>query len=129
MSVRALVARAQRAAQALMLDTCVITRAGEPVTVGGTVTVPTVTVYEGKCKLQTHRPTASNPDAVDHSWSLLPLELHLPVAGTGDVRANDLVEITDSADPANVGRRLRIRGGDRKTFQSAFRPMVEEVAG
>lgn len=129
MSVRALVARAQRAAEALMLDACVITRAGDPVTVDGTVTVPTVTVYEGRCKLQTHRPSPTNPEAVDHSWSLVPVELHLPVTGTGDVRANDLVEITAAVDAANVGRRLRIRGGDRKSLQSAFRPMVEEVAG
>jgi hypothetical protein len=35
--------------------------------------------------------------------------------------------ITASVDAANVGRVFRVKSGDRKTYATAFRPLVEEV--
>lgn len=112
-----------------MLDTCLIQR------VTGTTTdpdtgevVPTyVTVYEGRCKLQTQGSYASTPAAGEYQWTATPLQLHLPVDGTADVGPDLRVEITASVDAANVGRTFRIRSDDRKTLQTALRCLIEEV--
>lgn len=124
--------RSRKAAGALMLDTC------EIVTIAGTTTdananvIPTYSapVYSGRCKLQQMRGAfPSTPSAGEHVWTLAPLELHLPVVGTENVAVDDLVRVLTSVDPDNVGRVFRVRSGDRKTFQSAIRFQVEEVAG
>jgi hypothetical protein len=120
--------RGRRKAESLMQDSCVIERPGDAQTVDGVVTVPMTAVYTGKCKLQSQRPWPSNPDAGEHSWTLVPLELHLPVSASG-VQPDDRVTITASVDGLNVGRKLRVRAGDRKTFQTALRYLVEEVVG
>ncbi len=123
----------RRAAEALMQDTCVIRpivgEATDPTT--GVVTpVYGAPVYEGKCKLQQPKGGyPSNPDAGEHQWTLVPLFLHLPVDGSGSVEVDHHVEMTGSFDPRNVGRVLRIRSSDRKTFATATRFVVEEVAG
>lgn len=132
MSVLRFVAAGRRHAEALMVDTCTIR------TVTGNTTVPvtgTVTasygdpVYTGKCKIQSASPVRGNPVAGEHVWTLGRTELHLPVAGTGAVTSNQLVEITASVDPANVGRKFRIHSDDRKSLQTAIRVLVEEVVG
>lgn len=113
-----------------MVDTCRI----QPITGNSTdsvtgVVTPTygVAVYEGKCKIQNQRGYPSNPDAGGHNWTLGPLHLHLPVDGTAGVETGHRVEILTSFDASNVGRKFRIRIGDRKTFQSAVRFLIEEV--
>lgn len=120
--------RGRRKAEALMLDTCLIQRPGDAVTVDADVTTPYTTVYEGKCKLQSQRPWPSNPDAGGHQWTVVPLELHLPVTASG-IQPDDLVEITASVDGLNVGRKLSIQAADRKTLQTALRFLVKEIAG
>lgn len=85
-------------------------------------------VYAGRCKLQNQRLRyPSNPEAGEHVWTVGPMELHLPVPGTGAVATGQHVEITGSVDESNVGRVFRVRIGDRKTFQSALRLLLEEV--
>lgn len=123
--------RGQRAAERLMVDTCTIRpitgETTDPTT--GTVT-PTggAAVYEGKCKIQQQRLRyPSNPDAAGHNWTIGPTEIHIPVSGTGGVATGQVCEITASADPENVGRKMRVRIGDRKTHQTAIRLLVEEV--
>lgn len=113
-----------------MVDSCDITRAGDPVTdANGNVTVPTTSVYSGKCKLQTQEGYPSNPDAGEHQWTAATYTVHVPVSGTGGVRVGDTVTVTDSFDPANVDRVFRVESTPRKTFGSAFRLVVEEVTG
>lgn len=114
-----------------MLDTCRVRKVTgnttDPVT--GVVT-PAYgpAVYQGKCKLQQLRGSLpSTPDAGEHRWTVGPLELHVPVTGTGAIQTGMVADILTSVDPANVGRVLRIRIGDRKSFQSALRLAVEEV--
>jgi hypothetical protein len=85
-------------------------------------------VYSGRCKLQQMRGSfPSTPEGGEHRWSVGPLEVHLPVAGTAGVAVGHVVEVAESFDPDNVGRVFRVRGGDRKTFATAVRFQVEEV--
>lgn len=132
MSVVRLVRAGRRQAESLMLDACTI----KPVTsnttnptTGAVTPVYGAAVYTGKCKIQNQRSFPSTPDAGEHKWTLSPNELHLPVVGTAAVDTGHIVEITASAlDPANVGRRFRVKAGDRKSLQTAIRLLVEEVA-
>jgi hypothetical protein len=115
-----------------MVDTCRIQRVTgtttDPVT--GVVSSTYGTVYEGRCKIQRFRGTfPSNPAAGEHSWTVAPIELHVPVAGTAAIGTGDLVVVTASFDPLNVGREFRVRTHDRKSLQSALRLAVEEVVG
>ena len=128
MSALAAVLRGRQRAEALMLDVCTV----QPVTGHTTNPDATVTptygaaVYSGRCKLQTQKAAyPSTPDAGEHQFTVLPLELHLPVAAV--VAVGQLVTVTESVDPVNVGRRFRIRSSDRKTMQTALRCQVEEV--
>lgn len=131
MRVRGFTARAQRMAESLMLDTCrirAVTGNTTNTTTGVAAPIYGAAVYEGKCKVQQMRGALpSTPDAGEHRWTVAPLELHLPVVGTAAVKTDHLVEVLASVDAANVGRKFRIRTGDRKSFQSAVRFAVEEV--
>jgi len=121
--------RGRKAAERLMVDTCTVTRPSTAVTTSatGVVTATTTTIYTGKCKLQVQRMAfAELPDAGDHRFTLAPLEVHVPISAV-DVDTDDQVEITASFDPANVGRKFRVRTSDRKTFQTALRLQVEEL--
>jgi hypothetical protein len=123
--------RGRRRAEAQMLDACTI----RPITGHGpadpdTGVVPTLygaAVYTGKCKIQTQKPFPSTPDAGEHLWTVGPLYLHLPVVGSENVATGHEVQITASVDPANTGRIFRVKSGDRKTYATAYRPLVEEV--
>lgn len=126
-----LVMRGRRQAEALMVDTCrirpVAGNSTDPVT-GVVTTTYGAAVYQGKCKLQRQRGAfPSTPDAGEHRWTVAPLELHLPVVGSGQVETDHVVDVTASIDPENVGRRFRVRSGDRKSLQTAIRFQLEEV--
>lgn len=112
-----------------MVDRCEVVRfSGEPVTnPDGTVTRPSEVVYDGPCKVQSSRPWPTLPDAGEHQWTVNPLEVHFPVAA--DVRTGDVITVSDSLDPLNIGRVLRVTSGDRKSYQTALRVRVEEVTG
>lgn len=121
----------RRKAESLMVDTCVIKPVtGHTTNPDGTVS-PTYgdPVYQGKCKLQQQSSVryASNPNTGEHTYTVGPMELHLPLPGTGQVSTDDRVEITESFDGLNTGRTFRVQIGSRKTFATAFRLLVEEV--
>lgn len=114
-----------------MVDACTVKpvagNATDPST-GVVTTTYGAAVYTGKCKFQRQRGAyPSNPEAGEHRWTVAPLELHLPVAGSGAVSTGHVVEVTASVDPELVGKRFRIRAGDRKTFATATRFSLEEV--
>lgn len=116
-----------------MLDTCRIRKVignTTDTTTGAVTPAYGPAVYQGKCKIQRLRGVLpSTPDAGEHRWSLGPVELHVPVAGSAAIETGMVAEILTSVDPENVGRVFRVRLGDRKTFQSAIRLAVEEVTG
>lgn len=129
---KALIGRARRRAEALMVDECVIRPAvGHTRDELGNVTVEYgAAVYTGKCKIQRFRGQfPSNPVAGEHQHTVSPVELHVPVAGTVAIATGHVVEITASLDAENVGRKFRVRTNDRKSLQSAIRLAVEEVSG
>lgn len=129
-------ARARANAEDLMTDRCVVTRPGESTTDPDTGLPDTGTeqVYQGKCKVQTSGGLASEQTegsaaqamgAVSLVWSLY---MHFPF-GTDGLRAGDVVEIAESANPLLKGRRLRlVSPQSEKTHATACRWNVKEDA-
>jgi len=112
-----------------MLDQCTITRPGEPVTdpETGDVTNSAVTVYEGRCKVQSKDSATSNPEAGGASFTVVSRQVHIP-ANAADVRDGDVVTITASKLNAfTVGKQYRVAGFTPDTFDTAFRLPVKEV--
>src|SRR5438045_283872 len=91
----------RRAAERLMVDTCLIRRRTSEATDPDTgVVTPTYTqVYAGKCRVQQQVPVSRPADIGQDAVWLARLELQLPMSVVG-VQSNDLVTITASAlDP------------------------------
>lgn len=126
--------KARRDAEDLMTDQCTVTRPGESTTDPdtGLPNTDTEQVYAGKCKVQTSGGLASeqtegsaaqNMGAVSLVWSLY---VHFPY-GTPGLRAGDVVEVTESANPLLVGRRFRlVSPQSEKTHATACRWNVKE---
>lgn len=126
--------KARRDAEGLMTDQCTVTRPGESTTDPDTGLPDTGTekVYEGRCKVQTSGGLASeqtegsaaqNMGAVSLVWSLY---MHFPF-DTDGLRAGDVVEVTESANPLLVGRRFRlVSPQSEKTHATACRWNVKE---
>lgn len=134
MSVAAAIDAGRVAAEALMLDTCTITRpgAGKGTWNEGTGTydppAPT-TVYAGKCKVQTRDVQVATPDVAGREAYVVEWTLHLPVVGSEGVRQGDAAMITAAAfDAALVGRTVIVQGPHLGTAKTARRlPVVAEV--
>jgi hypothetical protein len=112
-----------------MLDTCTITRPGEPVTDPdtGDVTNSAETVYAGKCKVQSKDSATSSPEAGEHTFTVVSRQVHIP-ANAADVRDGDVVTITTSRLNAfTVGKQYRVSGFTPDTFDTAARLPVKEV--
>jgi hypothetical protein len=116
-------------AESLMLDTCTITRPGEPVTDPdtGDVTNSAETVYAGKCKVQSKDSATSSPEAGEHTFTVVSRQVHIP-ANAADVRDGDVVTITASRLNAfTVGKQYRVSGFTPDTFDTAARLPVKEI--
>lgn len=128
--------KARRNAESLMIDRCTVSRPGESTTDPSTGLPATGTeqVYEGCCKVQTSGGLASEQTegsaaqamgAVSLVWSLY---VHFPYDTSG-LRAGDVVEVTESANPLLVGRRFRlVSPQSEKTHATACRWNVKEDA-
>lgn len=128
MNPRSLIARGQAAAESLMLDACTVQRVtGTTEDANGVVTPTYSTVYTGKFKLQaSSEQFPSTPQAGQRVWTLITAYAHFPLTATADV--DDVLTVTASVDPANVGRQFRVTANGRKTFATAFRLSVQEIA-
>lgn len=129
----AAVAAGRRAAEALMVDACTITRTASTTTDPdtGQVTRTTTQVHAGKCRFQDFQAAgAPVPQTVGGAGVLVAvLQLQLPVSVTG-VQPDDLVTCTAAAlDPALVGRTWRARPVPRKTHATKFVVGLVEVTG
>jgi len=123
--------RGRRAAEALMVDECRITAPGETVTDPdtGEVTNERTVVYEGRCKVQSREGAATNPEAGEHSFTVVSRQVHIPV-NAADVRDGYEVEITASLLNAfTVGKVYRVEGFTPDSFDTAFRLPVVEITG
>ena len=130
MSAAEAVLEGRRMAESLMIDACRITRrTGELVTnpETGEVTNSAVTVYEGKCKVQSKDSATANPEAGGAVFTVVSRQVHIP-ANAAQVRDDDVVEITASAlNSFTVGKQYRVEGFTPDTFDTAFRLPVKEV--
>lgn len=131
MTAQSAIQQGRIAAEALMLDSCSITRvtgpAGplDPVT-GEKTPPPTATVYEGKCRIQTYEPQESRPESGDHAYAVQRYSVHIPVGPV--VRVDDVVTVTSATlDPDLVARRYKVMGLLHKTYATANRLLVDEI--
>jgi hypothetical protein len=129
MSADRVLARAQAAALALMVDTCTVKRLAststDPET--GVITPTYTTVYSGVCRVQQRVPRATPQTVGEAEVFVARLELHVPVTVTG-VASDDLVNITASVnDPDLLGRSWHVRELAHKSFQSARRFSMIEI--
>ena len=129
MNVGNALARGQRAAEARMIDACVIERAtGTSVDEYGNEVTTYETVYEGKCRVMSWAVATTSPDVGQQRMDLLRFYVHVPVSATG-VRVNDRVHVTSSRDPelTEIDRFFRVENLAHKTDQTARRLPVEEI--
>lgn len=124
-------------AEALMTDTCIITRAGTGngefnATTGQYDSPARVTVYTGVCRVQVKSIVASSKsvDAGDRAGVAQELELQLPVGGTDGVAVGDVAEITAAvSDSSLVGRMFTVTARHEKSQATARRLRVSQVMG
>lgn len=128
MSAASVLARGRAAAEALMVDTCLIQEVtGETTGTGGVVTPTYATVYSGACRIQQPDAQARQEDAGQAYLLMSRRQLQLPMSVTG-VRADQRVTITASAhDPDLVGRVFVVRDEFAKSHATARRVGIEEA--
>jgi len=129
MSAADVVLAGRREAEALMVDSCRITSAGDVVTDPdtGEVTRTRTTVYEGRCKVQSKDSATSNPEAGGATFTVVSRQVHIP-ANAAEIHDGYEVEITGSLlNSFTVGKVYRVAGFTPDTFDTAFRLPVKEI--
>jgi hypothetical protein len=128
-TAQTILAHGRAAAQARMLDACIVEHP-TGVTSGGTTGVTTpayATVYSGPCRVKLASP-GSATDGGELTVSVLAFEVHLPVVGTEGIVHGDRVTITAALNDASlVGRRLQVIGKDVKSESTARRLSCEVI--
>lgn len=129
-------ARGKAAAEAIMSDTCTITKpgVGDPVfdeETGQYAYPARVVVYTGICRLQVKADINSNvveTTAGEREWTYLTAQLQLPVEGSEDVRVDHVCTITAAPyDSTLVGREFNIQGTYHKSQPNYRRFRLREV--
>jgi hypothetical protein len=118
----------RRAAEAGMVDACVIRRrTGETVGADAVVTPTWATLYTGKCRVQI-RAEAGQGEEVGEAYRVIERrEVQLPITAAG-LAEGDRIEITASAhDPELVGKVYAVRDVPAKSEATARRVGVIEV--
>lgn len=114
-------------AEAIMYDTCVASRPGEPFTdADGIVITPLVDVYAGKCKVQTTVAQAASPVAGGHVFTVENLQVHFPV-GSPPTTGDSVLMTASLLDETNVGLVFRLVELARGSQRTAARWNVELV--
>lgn len=128
MGVRGAVAAGRRAAERQMLDTCTVGRVTGETTVDpdtGAVIPVTVSVYEGRCKVQTFEAHEANPEMGGSVATVQRYSVHVPV-GAFEPEVGMVVTITAAAlDPHLTGTAFRVVALLHKTAATAYRLGVE----
>lgn len=129
MSALSATLQGREAAEALMLDSCVVRRL-----TGKTLDQTTLqyvetfaAVYEGRCRVRA--PNVQDREAVagERTVTLRQYVVSVPVAAEG-VEVNDVVEVTASVlDPELPGTRLRVLGPAKGSTITARRFRCEEA--
>jgi hypothetical protein len=133
-SAETAIAAGQAAAEARMVDTCTITRAGAGPrefnrTNGQTVAPARTVIYSGKCKIQARVESVASISEGGQLVIVRNPELQLPISATS-VDVDDVAHVDAVgpwSDAALVDREFRIAGDPAKTFATARRLPCEEV--
>lgn len=128
MSIESVLARGRAAAEARMVDACVIRRttAKSTNTTTGVVTPTLATIYTGKCEIQQAEAQGRQENSAEAHLLMLQLQLKVPMTAAALERLDE-VEITASAhDPELVGRIFRIRDLHHKSHATARRVSIQE---
>lgn len=129
MSRQALLARAQAAALAGMVDTCTVRRrTGESTDkLTGAVTPTYSTLYTGICRAQQRGAATAERarDVGEQQVLMLHIEIQLPMSVTG-LQLADEVTLSVSQDADLIGRVFFVRDLAHKTDASARRMQCEE---
>jgi uncharacterized protein YwlG (UPF0340 family) len=128
MSIGTAIARGRTAAEALMVDTCVIKRrTGQTTGAGGVITPTFTTLYTGKCRVQVKTAARQGGDIGQAYVVVEEREVQLPMTVTG-LREGDQITITAAAlDPDLVGRAYVVHDVVAKTQLTSRRATVLEV--
>ena len=114
-------------AEAIMFETGLVSRPGEPFTdPDGIVVTPLVEVYAGKCKLQSATAQAASPVAGGHAFTVEKLQLHFPV-GSPPTTGDSVLMTASRMDETNVGLTFRLVELARGSQRTAARWNVELV--
>ncbi|WP_145830909.1 DUF6093 family protein [Actinoplanes teichomyceticus] len=120
-------AAGRAAAEAGMVDTCIIRRpAGETTDEWGNTTPTWTQLYAGRCRVQQQSVQAQEERTGEARLLMVRLEIQLPMSVTG-LEPEDQVEITASAhDPDLPGRTFVVRDLAHGTEKTARRIGVVE---
>lgn len=128
-SVERTLKRGRRYAERLMTDMVVVSRRSAlPVTdpVTQEVTYPTVTVYEGRGRVQSRN--TEGKDFTNAGAAVLVVAFQAQIPVHVPLQHDDLIEVVDSeSDPLMVGRVFRVDSVQRKTHATKTEANVEEV--
>lgn len=144
MSLSGVVLAGRKAAERLMVDTCVVVDLGAPVTAeDGSVVRPGTVAYSGRCKVQTYEPHERAPEVGGAEVPVQRYSVHVPV-GSFRPAVGQVVEVTSARlDPFMSGSYLpvdlpvdlapgtqfRVMGLLHKTAATAYRLLVDEYVG
>lgn len=134
-SADAVTLRGRLAAEALMVDSCVVERLAGTVTdpVTGKVTEVWEPVYGAlpggaKCKVQGRSAVAVEPVAAGHRFTIEQLMIHLPVSAKS--QTNDRVTVIAARmDEDLIGLQFRLTELARGSYRTADRWNVDLVTG
>jgi hypothetical protein len=115
-----------------MISTCTITRSSDEKTwdegTGTYTPAEPLVIYTGRCKMQDNSRAVAEVLAGERRAAINPLELHLPIDGSGGVRRGDSVRIdANPNDSALVGRRFTVQAEGSGTTKTARRLPIEAV--
>lgn len=127
MTIESALARGRAAAEALMVDACLVERPTGETTSGGVVTPTWDEIYEGKCRLQV-RTQDGQGSTVGEAYQLVArTELQIPVTAA-ELLAGDRVTMTAAAlDPQLAGKVYTVRDVLAKTHLTSRRITLLEV--
>lgn len=124
------IAAGRQIAESEMVDRCIIKRFDPSDRVWNESTMqyddgPGTIVYEGKCRVQVRADINQNAyEAVvgDHEWTIRNATVQLPIAGTSDIVADCVFELTKSPyDPDRVGMIANLRAETKPKTQATHR--------
>jgi hypothetical protein len=127
--IQPLLAAGRAAHNQLLVDTCTISRPGEPTLDPDTSVLtpgPSTVLYSGPCRLKPQR-VPRNEEAGERLTVVARYELALPFASlaTDDLQVGDAVVITSSGDSRLVDQPFAVMAVDFSSTATAWRMTVQ----